>query len=82
MNRPPSKMQAASAPGLPLFKNEVLASPCEHQGSFFWLQNTEGEPVVGVFATNHQPQVLPLYFAARKKNPGEHGAWRWGLGMG
>jgi V-type H+-transporting ATPase subunit H len=25
------------------------------QGSFFWLQNTEGEPVVGVFATNLQP---------------------------
>jgi hypothetical protein len=39
------------------------------QGSFFWLQNTEGELVVGVFATNHQPQVLPPYFAARKKNP-------------
>jgi hypothetical protein len=40
------------------------------QGSFFWLQNTEGEPVVGVFATNHQPQVLPPYFAVRKKNHG------------
>jgi hypothetical protein len=39
------------------------------QGPFFWLQNTEGEPLVGVFATNHQPQVLPPYFAARKKNP-------------
>jgi hypothetical protein len=26
--------------------------------------------VVGVFATNHQPQVLPPYFPARKKNPG------------
>jgi hypothetical protein len=25
--------------------------------------------VVGVFATNHQPQVLPPYFAAIKKNP-------------
>jgi hypothetical protein len=25
--------------------------------------------VVGAFATNHQPQVLPPYFAARKKNP-------------
>jgi hypothetical protein len=25
--------------------------------------------VVGVFATNHQPQVLPPYFAARKENP-------------
>jgi hypothetical protein len=22
-----------------------------------------------VFATNHQPQVLPPYFATRKKNP-------------
>ena len=40
------------------------------QGSFFWLQNTEGEPLVGVFATNHQAEVLPLYFATRKKNPG------------
>jgi hypothetical protein len=39
------------------------------QGSFFWLQNTEGEPVVGVFATNNQPQVLPPYFVARKKEP-------------
>jgi hypothetical protein len=29
----------------------------------------EGEPVVGVFATNHQSQVLPPYFAARKKEP-------------
>jgi hypothetical protein len=45
----------------------VLASP--NQGSFFWLQNTEGEPVVGAFATNHHPPVLPPYFAARKKNP-------------
>jgi hypothetical protein len=43
-----------------------------HQGSFLWLQNTEGKPVVGVFATNHQPQVLPPYFAARKKNPVIH----------
>jgi hypothetical protein len=25
--------------------------------------------VVDVFATNHQPQVLPPYFATRKKNP-------------
>jgi hypothetical protein len=25
--------------------------------------------VVGAFATNHHPQVLPPYFAARKKNP-------------
>jgi hypothetical protein len=44
---------------------------CQEQGSFFWLQNTEGELVVGVFATNHQPQVLSPYFAARKKNPGQ-----------
>jgi hypothetical protein len=43
-----------------------------NQGYFFWLQNTEGEPVVGVFATNHQPQVLPPYFAARKNNPGNN----------
>jgi hypothetical protein len=28
--------------------------------------------VVGVFATNHQPQVLPPYFAARKNNPVVH----------
>ena len=27
--------------------------------------------MVGVFANNHQPQVLPSYFEARKKNPGE-----------
>jgi hypothetical protein len=40
------------------------------QGSFFWHQNKEGEPLVGVFATNYQPEVLPLYFGARKKNPG------------
>jgi hypothetical protein len=25
--------------------------------------------LVGVFATNHQPEVLLPYFAARKKNP-------------
>jgi hypothetical protein len=40
-----------------------------YQGSFFWLQNRERKPVVGVFATNLQPQVLPPYFTARKKNP-------------
>jgi hypothetical protein len=40
------------------------------QGSLFWLQNTEGEPLVGVFATNHHPKVLPPYFAAKKENPG------------
>jgi hypothetical protein len=39
------------------------------QGSLFWLQNTKGEPLVGVFAPNHQPEVLPPYFVARKKNP-------------
>jgi hypothetical protein len=39
------------------------------QGSFFWLQNTEGEPVVGGWLQIHQPQVLHPYFAARKKNP-------------
>jgi hypothetical protein len=38
-------------------------------GFFFLAANTEGQPLVGVFATNHQPEVLPLYFAARKKNP-------------
>jgi hypothetical protein len=41
---------------------------CE-QGSFFWLQNTEGEPVVGGWLQIHQPEVLPPYFAARKKEP-------------
>jgi hypothetical protein len=41
-----------------------------NQGYFFWLQNTEGEPVVGGWLQIHQPQVLPPYFAARKKNPG------------
>jgi hypothetical protein len=40
------------------------------QGSFFWLQNTEGEPMVGGWLQIHQPQVLPPYFAARKKNLG------------
>jgi hypothetical protein len=40
------------------------------QGSFFWLQNTEGEPLVGGWLQIHQPEVLPPYFAARKKNPG------------
>jgi hypothetical protein len=39
------------------------------QSSFFWLQNKEGKPLVGVFATNHQPQVLPPYFVARQKVP-------------
>jgi hypothetical protein len=39
------------------------------QGSFFWLQNTEGEPMVGGWLQIHQPEVLPPYFAARKKNP-------------
>jgi hypothetical protein len=40
---------------------------CE-QGSFFWLQNTEGEPVVGGWLQIHQPEVLPPYFATRKKD--------------
>jgi hypothetical protein len=40
------------------------------QGSFFWLQNKEGEPVVGGWLQIHQPEVLPPYFAARKKYPG------------
>jgi hypothetical protein len=43
---------------------------CVEQGYFFWLQNTEGEPVVGGWLQIHQPQVLPPYFAARKNNPG------------
>jgi hypothetical protein len=55
-----------------LVKLALETGPPVHQGSFFWLQNREGEPVVGVFATNHQPQVLPPYFAARKKNPAVH----------
>jgi hypothetical protein len=38
-------------------------------GSFFWLQNTEEEPVVGGWLQIHQPQVLPPYFAAKKNNP-------------
>jgi hypothetical protein len=40
----------------------------QNQGSLFWLQNMEGEPLVGVFASNHQPEVLPPYFVARKEN--------------
>jgi hypothetical protein len=47
-----------------------LAVP-QIQGSFFWLQNTEGDPVVGGWLQIHQPQVLPPYFAARKKNPAQ-----------
>jgi hypothetical protein len=38
-----------------------------YQGSFFWLQNTEGEPVVGVFAT-------------RKNNPASYITRRWSWG--
>jgi hypothetical protein len=38
------------------------------QGSFFWLQNMEGEPLVGGWLQIHQPEVLPPYFVARKKN--------------
>jgi hypothetical protein len=40
----------------------------EIQGSFFWLQNMEGEPVVGGWLQIHQPQIFPPYFVARKKN--------------
>jgi hypothetical protein len=53
--------------GSPLPLPDCQTTPL--QGSFFWLENTEGKPLVGVFATNHQPHVLPPYFAARKKNP-------------
>jgi hypothetical protein len=61
-----------------LFEIEIhlLANPnnmlCTsgNQGSFFWLQNMEGELVVGGWLQIHQPQVVPPYFAARKKNPG------------
>jgi hypothetical protein len=38
------------------------------QGSFFWLQNMAGEPLVGGGLQIHQPEVLPPYFVARKKN--------------
>jgi hypothetical protein len=43
----------------------------QHQGSFFWLQNMEGEPLVGVFATNHQPPTTgsPSVFCSQKKEP-------------
>jgi hypothetical protein len=47
----------------------VLVGSVE-QGSFFWLQNTEGELMVGGWLQIHQPEVLPPYFAARKKNHG------------
>jgi hypothetical protein len=50
---------------------EISVQMSELQGYFFWLQNTEGEPVVGGWLQIHQPQVLPPYFAARKNNPGE-----------
>jgi hypothetical protein len=47
-----------------------------NQGSFFWLQNTEGEPVVGGWLQIHQPEVLPPYFVARKKNRDpNHNTW-------
>jgi hypothetical protein len=32
------------------------------------VENKEGEPLVGVFATNHQPQVLSPY-CSQKKEP-------------
>jgi hypothetical protein len=41
-----------------------------YHGSLFWLQNTEGEPLVGGWVQIHQPEILPPYFAARKENPG------------
>jgi hypothetical protein len=47
-----------------------------HQGSFFWLQNTEGESVVGGWLQIPQPEVPPPYFAARKKNPVGHRCMR------
>jgi hypothetical protein len=51
-------------------KNEYLPNNVCHTGFFFlWLQNMEGEPVVGGWLQIHQPHVLPPYFAARKKNP-------------
>jgi hypothetical protein len=50
-------------------KDSIFSVFAFNQGSLFWLQNTEGEPLVGVFAANHQPEVLPPYFAARKENP-------------
>jgi hypothetical protein len=53
---------------LQFLKRVIAGNIVYRQGSLFWLQNTEGEPLVGVFATNHQPQVLPPYFAARKEN--------------
>jgi hypothetical protein len=52
---------------------------CTQQGSFFWLQNTEGEPVVGGWLQIHQPEVLPPYFTARKKNPGTQCSVFFGL---
>jgi hypothetical protein len=51
-----------------------MLSAIVNQGSLFWLQNTEGEPLVGVFAPNHQPEVLPPYFAAKKENPAVNAA--------
>jgi hypothetical protein len=50
-------------------KRVRLSATILKQGSFFWLQNTEGKPVIGGWLQIHQPQVLPPYFAARKKNP-------------
>jgi hypothetical protein len=33
------------------------------------VRSREGEPVVGGWLQIHQPEVLPPYFAARKKEP-------------
>jgi hypothetical protein len=38
------------------------------QGYFFWLQNTEGEFVVGGWLQIHQLQVLSV-FCSQKKEP-------------
>ena len=38
------------------------------QGSFLWLQNKEGEPMIGGWLQIHQPKVLSPYFVARKKD--------------
>jgi hypothetical protein len=38
-----------------------------YQGSFFWLQNTEGEPLVGVFATNTNHSFSLLILQPEKR---------------
>jgi hypothetical protein len=64
------RVQVPATSKIYIFWLYCIESCGTNQGSFFWHQNKEGEPLVGVFATNHQPEVLPLYFGARKKNPG------------